>query len=178
MPNNWGRPPRHEMWQDLQALAIWVLIIGVVGYLLFPNFFKDIYTRLATPVTATGNLSDVNLPNTQNSVDTSTATDSSANILPSDGSSNVYSTLYSGRNDISSGYWVIFVAENAFNQLSVSSDTYAFLQRVIESDQKNGGKNAIILAANGQIQKYNVSDEIYAIISNLAIIDSRNHGQS
>ncbi|WP_088186269.1 hypothetical protein [Desulfosporosinus sp. FKA] len=171
MPNTWGRPPRSELWQDLQALALWVLIIGVVGYVLFPNFFKDIYTRLSDPVTQTSTLNDnYTLNSTANKSYSSAA--NSQNVLGQD-FSNLANDLHNGRSEITSGYWIIFVADGEFNQLPVSSDAYAFLSRLIESDQKTTGKTSVILASNGQIRKFVISDEIYSIIKNLGIIGAR-----
>lgn len=167
MPNLWGRPPRNKMGQDIQALAIWVLIIGVVGYLLFPTFFRDVFSRMSVPVDETSTLADVNLPNTTGLVPLNSSD------LSTQDYSNVYNSLYNGKNEVSSGYWIIFVAENEFKQISVTSESYAFLLRLIESDQKAVLKNSVILTANGQISKYLVSDEIYTIINNMSIISSR-----
>ncbi len=167
MPDLWGRPPRNQMGQDIQALAIWVLIIGVVGYLLFPTFFRDVFSRMSVPVAETSNLADVNLPNT-----TGLEPLNSSNLSTQDYPS-VYNSLYNSKNEVSSGYWVIFVAEGEFKQLSVTSESYAFLLRLIESDQKAVVKNSVILTANGQIRKYIVSDEIYSIINNISTINDR-----
>jgi len=57
----------------------------------------------------------------------------------------------------------------------VSSDAYAFLLRLIESDQNSTSKSTVILAANGQIHKYVVSDEIYAIVNNMNLIVARSN---
>lgn len=171
MPSNWGRPPRNEIWQDLQALALWILIIGVVGYVLFPNFFKDIYSRLSDPVTETSTLNDTYTLN--NSDDLYKNSNDQQTLLGQDFSS-VSNALYNnGKNEVNSGYWVIFVAEGEFKQLAVSTEAYAFLLRLIQSDQNVGGKNSVILAANGQIQKFMVSEEIYTIINNMALIVNR-----
>lgn len=170
MPNNWGRPPRSELWQDLQALALWILIIGVVGYILFPNFFKDIYTRLSDPAAQTSSLNDNYTLNS--TTDQSTDTTNPQTIFGQD-FSNVTSALYNGKNEVSSGYWVIFVADGEFKQLPVSNEAYAFLLRLIENDQKATGKSTVILASNGQIQKFVVSEEIYTIITNMAVIGAR-----
>jgi len=179
MSNTWGRPPRKEVWQDLQALALWILIIGFVGYIIFPNFFKDIYSRLAEPATQTSTL------NTDYQLNDSANTNTSSNSNTNSGStdpqttlgqdfSNVSSALYNnGKSEVSSGYWVIFVADGEFKQLAVSSEAYAFMLRLIESDQNATGKSTVILASNGQIRKYVVSDEIYAIISNMDLIVAR-----
>jgi hypothetical protein len=169
MANTWGRPPRKDFWQDLQALALWILIIGVVGYVLFPNFFKDIYSRLSDPVTQASTLNTDYQLNNANTNPNSGSIDPQT-LLGQD-FSNVSNALYNnGKSEVSSGYWVIYVGDGEFKQLAVSSDAYAFLLRFIESDQNSAGKSTVILAANGQIHKYVVSDEIYAIINNMELI--------
>jgi len=171
MPSSWGRPPRNQIWQDLQALALWILIIGVVGYVLFPNFFKDIYSRLSDPVTETTSLKDDYT--LSNSSDIYSDVTNPQSLLGQD-FSNVTNALYNNGNDeVSSGYWVIFVSEGEFKQLAVSTEAYAFLLRLIESDQKATGKSTVILAANGQIRKFTVSEEIYEIIKNISLISGR-----
>jgi len=172
MPNTWGRPPRNEIWRDLQALALWILIIGVVGYVLFPNFFKDIYLHLADPVTQTSTLNDQYTLN--NSINTNTDLTDNQNFLGQDFSS-VSNALYNNNNEVSLGYWIIFVADGEFKQMPVSNDAYAYLLRLIESDKNATGKITVILSANGQISKYVVSEEIYAIITNMALIVNRNN---
>lgn len=173
MHNNWRRPPRSEIWRELQALALWILIIGVVGYSLFPNFFKNIYSRLSEPVSQTSTLNDNYTLNNTTSTN-SDGTNSQAAI--GQGFSSVSNALYNGNSEVSSGYWIIFVSSGEFKQLAVSSEAYAFLLRIIESDQGAAGKNTVILAANGQIQKYSVSEEVYSIISNMEIIGARVKG--
>ena len=167
MPNLWGRPPRNQMGQDIQALAIWVLIIGVVGYLLFPNFLKDVFSRMSEPVAETSSFADVNLPSTTG-FEALNPLDLSTKDYPS-----VYNSLYNGKNEVSSGYWIIFVSEGEYRQFSDTNESYAFLIRLIESDQKAVVKNSVILTANGQIRKYLVSDEIYAIINHMSTINDR-----
>lgn len=171
MPSSWGRPPRNEIWQDLQALALWILIIGVVGYVLFPNFFKDIYSRLSDPVTQTTSLNDNYTLNNSSNLYTDLTTPQS--LLGQDFSSVTNALYNNGNDEVTSGYWVIFVSEGEFKQLAVSTEAYAFLLRLIESDQKVAGKSTVILAANGQIRKYTVSEEIYAIINNISLISVR-----
>ena len=169
MQGAWRRPPRNDLWKDLQALAIWILIIGVVGYVVFPNFFKDIYTKLADPVAQTSTLDDnYSLSNS----DTLTATDQQS--LLGQNTASVTDALYTnGNNEVSSGYWIIFVSEGEFKQLSVSSENYTFLLRLIETDQSVEGKSAVMLTENGQLKKYNVSAEISAIIENMALVVGR-----
>ncbi|KGK89722.1 hypothetical protein DP73_08785 [Desulfosporosinus sp. HMP52] len=172
MPNTWGRPPRNELWRDLQALALWILIIGVVGYVLFPSFFKSVYSHLSDPVSQASTINDQYSLN--NPVNPNTDFTSDQNFL-GQGFSSVSNALYNNsNNEVSIGYWVIFVADGEFKQLSVSSDSYAYLLNLIESDKNAAGKITLILSSNGQISKYNVSDEIYAIITNMALIVNRN----
>ncbi len=168
MPGSWGRPPRYEIWQDLQSLALWVVIIGVVGFLLFPGFFKDVYARLTDPYVET---TDSSLTYTM----PASSTESNSSAFPLQGFPNVYNELYNGKSEVSSGYWVMFVADGEFKQLAVTNDAYAFLLKLIEKDQKGVVKNTLILAANGQIRKYIVTEEVYSIIINMAAIDSRTH---
>lgn len=171
MPSTWGRPPRNEIWKDLQALALWILIIGVVGYILFPNFFKDIYSNLADPAAQTSAINDQYTIN--NSLNSGSDLTDNQDYFGQDFSS-VSNALYNNNNEVSLGYWVIFVADGEFKQLSVSSDAYAYLLRLIETDKNSAGKITVIFSANGQISKYVVSEEIYAIITNMALIVSRN----
>lgn len=172
MPNSWGRPPRNDMWQDLQTLALWVLIIGVVGLFIFPNFLKDAYSRLTDPTAAvttdTGDLTDYSL-----NLDSSNLTQDASSLLNSGSNSSVLTGLYGNNSEVSTGYWVIFVADGEFNQLSVTNETYTFLTNLIGRDTKADLNNAVILAANGQILKFTVSEEVYSIITNMALIDSR-----
>ena len=171
MQGTWGRPPRNDLWKDLQALALWVLIIGIVGYVIFPSFFKDIYSKLSVTDTASSTL-DGNY-----TLDYSTKLDTNAvdpqTVLGQDFSSVTKALYNNGKNEISSGYWIIFVADGEFKQLAVSSEAYAFILPLIESDQSVEGKSTVILVANGQIKNFKVSEEIYAIINNMALIVGR-----
>jgi hypothetical protein len=173
MQGSWGRPPRNDLWKDLQALAIWILIIGVAGYIVFPNFFKDIYSKLADPVAQTSALNGNITLNNSDTLNANTNTTDQQTLLGQN-STSVSDALYTnGNNEVSTGYWIIFVSDGEFKQLSVSSDDYAFILRFIESDQAAEGKSTVILTANGQIKKYNVSPEISAIINNIALVVGR-----
>lgn len=182
MPNSWGRPPHNEIWQDIQALAFWVLLIGVGAYILFPNFFSDVYSRLTDPAAqlvdnSTGTYDPDNSGyDPQDSYDpysTSTLTDTSPGYLYStDNYGSSTSSLYLS-NEVSTGYWVLFVSDGDFKQLSVTTEAYTFLLRLIEKDQTGEGKNTLILTANGQIRKFQVTEEIYGIVNNMAAIDKR-----
>ncbi|MGE4273185.1 MAG: hypothetical protein AB7E31_09990 [Desulfitobacterium sp.] len=183
MSNSWGRPPRNDIWQDLQALAFWVLLIGVGAYIIFPNFFSDVYARLTDPAaqlvdSSTGSYDPNNNGDSIYDSNTNignTYPDTSSGYLYSTGDSNLgspASSLYLG-NEVSTGYWILFVAEGEFKQLAVPSEAYTFLLRLIENDQSSGGKKTVIMVANGQLRKFSVADEIYQIVVNMAAIDTR-----
>ncbi|MDD2234098.1 MAG: hypothetical protein PHZ11_02415 [Desulfitobacteriaceae bacterium] len=165
MPNFWGRPPRNRMGQDRQALVIWIFVIGVVAYLLFPTFFKDVFSRMSDPVADTSSLAEVTLPPTTGS-----------ELENTQAYPTVSNSLYNDQDEVATGYWVIFVAEGEFKQLSLTNESYNFLLGLIEDDRKAAGQNSVILTFNGQIHKYLVSDEVYKIIISMETISCRKHG--
>jgi len=161
MANTWGRPPKNDIWNDLRALALWVFIVGIVGYLLFPDFFHNVYEHLTMPATTENeSLGEITLP--ENDID------DYYYQLPS-----TYKAIYSGDSEISDGYWALFVVDNELKQMPLSPDSYTFILTVIDADTNAQIKNTLLLAANGSIRKYTVSDEIYDIISNLYKIKFR-----
>ena len=163
MRNAWGRPPKNDIWSDIQALAIWVFIIGIVGYLLFPGFFNNVYTALTDPYEETEQLGEITLPTS--SVD---FTNSLGNYqLP-----DLYNSLKTQDSEISQGYWAIFVGDNQFKQLSLNTESYTFLLKLIENDQSET-PNTLLLAVNGNIHKHSVSNEIYEILLSLSKINSK-----
>ncbi len=165
MANLWGRSPRNRLGRDMQALVIWILIIGVAGYLIFPTFFNDIFSRMSVPAADTGNLAEVTLPDLNNS-----------GYVNSQDYVSVAGSLSNGNNEVASGFWLLFVADGQFKQFSLTNESYTFLLRLIEDDQKAGGQNILFLTANGQIHKYLVSAEVYTIINNLETINNRTGG--
>ena len=160
--NQWGRQP---MGKDSRTLVFGIVIIGIIGYLLFPSFFKAIIN----PTVAASSLNDVNLPSTNDPNALNSAT------LPSQlfPSGNNTMNIGSGINAISSGYWVMFVSNGTSQQLSINAQDYAFLQELFQSDNNGIGASTVFLVDNGQIQQYNVSKETYSIISNMASIKAR-----
>jgi len=164
MRTAWGRPPKNDIWSDIQALALWIFIVGIVGYLLFPDFFHNVYDQLAVPGENTEEIGEITLPSS--SINLTDPTNQYQ--LPS-----TYNGIYTGDTEISDGYWAIFVMENQFKQLSLSTESYAFVLRLIDGDRKAEVRNTLLLAANGKIQKYQVSDEIYGILTNLSQINTR-----
>lgn len=164
--NTWGHPPKNDPWGDFQALAIWIFIIGIVGYLLFPDFFHNVYDQLAFSSEETEELEEVSLPTSTDILDI--ATDDNENDLPS-----VYNSLYTGDSEISDGYWAIFVQDNEFKQLELSDESYAYILKIIDSDTKGDAGKILLLSANGQIHKYSVTEEMYNIVLNLNKIHTR-----
>lgn len=164
MRNAWGRPPKNDLWNDMQALAIWIFIVGVVGYLLFPDFFHNVYDRLTIPATEDYELGEIVLP---------TSTIDQNNPAGTGSLPDIYSALSAGDSEISTGYWALFVADNEFKQLALGTESYAFVLRLIDGDRKADLKNTMLLANNGKLNKYMVSDEVYAILQNLSQINTR-----
>jgi len=123
------------------------------------------------PIVETANMEDSNLAATESPYYETPATSQEYPELPE--YTGLYGSLYTEDNEVSSGYWVIFVAQGEFSQLAISLESYEFLMRIIENDRNSVLKNTVIFAANGQIQKIVVSDEVYAIITSLATIDIR-----
>lgn len=164
--NTWGHPPKNDLWGDFKALAIWILIIGIMGYLLFPDFFHNVYDQLAFSSDTTTDIGEISLPTSSDVLDT--ATEDTSTDLPS-----VYNSLYTGDSEISDGYWAIFVQDNEFQQLALSSESYAYILKVIDSDTKGEVNKILLLASNGQIHKYTVTEEMYNIVLNLNKIHTR-----
>lgn len=164
MRNAWGRPPKNDLWSDIQALAIWVFVIGIVGYLLFPGFFHNVYTALSDPYEEVKDIGEITLPTT--------------NLDPSNSNRDFqlpdfYNSLETTDSEISKGYWAIFVGDNQFQQLPLTTESYAFLLKVIENDDNSDTENTLLLAVNGNIHKHTVSDEIYEILFSLSKINTR-----
>ena len=157
--SSWGRPRGSDLIQDLQALAFWLVLFGVVGYLLFPSFFQDLFGRLKMPL-------DTPTQATQ-------TTDTQVPVTPD--FPLVFQEVYgSGQQpELSRGYWAIFVRDGQFEQMELTEQAYSFLWGIIEKD-RNNGRQKVIFSANGQVQQVLVSDEVYDIMSQLAVVGSRN----
>lgn len=164
MRNAWGRPPKNDIWSDIQALAVWIFIIGIVGYLLFPGFFSNVYSALTEPYEDSQELGEITLPTS--SIDFNNPTDSYQ--LP-----DLYNSLKTQDSEISQGYWAIFVGDNQFKQLKLTTESYTFLLKLIENDDQAETPNTLLLAVNGNVHKHNVSNEIYEILTSLSKINAR-----
>ncbi len=163
MRNAWGRPPKNDLWSDIQALAIWVFVIGIVGYLLFPGFFHNVYKALSDPYEEVEDIGEITLPTTN--LDSSNLNEFQ---LP-----DFYNALETSDSEISKGYWAIFVGDNQFQQLQLTTESYTFLLKIIENDDNSETENTLLLAVNGNIHKHTVSDEIYEILFSLSKINTR-----
>jgi len=149
----------------MQLLVLWIFIIGVVGYLIFPGFFNNVYERLTDDTSAESVIADYSISN-------SSETSGTYSSLP-DYTSYYYPYSSSKAEEITSGYWVMFVEEGKLTQLSLTYEGFSFLKNLVQADRTTGGEQTLIFVENGQIQKYEVSAEIYNIVQNLAIIDGR-----
>jgi hypothetical protein len=168
MPNQFWRNPRSAMSKDFQTLALGIVILGLIGYLLFPNLFKNVNT-LVNPTVAAPSSNDVNLPSTYD-YNAQNPSSSSSQLFP--GVNNT-TNIGSGNSVLTSGYWVLFVSNGTSQQLSVDAQGYAFIQGLIQSDSKGSAIVRIFLIDNGQIHQYIVSNETFSVISNMATINAR-----
>lgn len=168
--NQWGRQP---MGMDSRTLVFGIVIIGIIGYLLLPNLFKTFNSSTDSIVTST-NLSNVNPPSTY---DPSTSDPSTVNSsgYPTQNFPSVNNALNSANrnSEISTGDWILFLSDGAFQQFSVNAQVYAFLQELIQSDRKGTANITVFLVENGQIHQFIVSNETYSVISNIAAINAR-----
>ncbi|MDR3540110.1 MAG: hypothetical protein P4L69_03950 [Desulfosporosinus sp.] len=165
MSNQWGRQP---MGKDSWILVLGVVIIGIIGYLFIPNLIKPFNSSTDPTVPATILNSD-NQPSTNDPY----ALNSSG--YPIQNLPSVNNTLNNGNgnNEITTGYWILFLYNGTIQQLPINAQDYAFVQGLVNSDTKGTPTNPLFLVENGQIQKYVVSNETYSIISNIATINRR-----
>jgi hypothetical protein len=54
----------------------------------------------------------------------------------------------------------------------MSLETYNFIMKIIANDKQTEKNNTIIIAENGKVHKYLVSNEVFGIISNLNTINA------
>ncbi|MDR2736781.1 MAG: hypothetical protein LBB49_04385 [Gracilibacteraceae bacterium] len=165
--SDWGRPPQKKQpWSDFKMIALWVFIIGAVGYLLFPNILSFLTNQNTDAATTMG---DVVLPDAADA-DADAATVSDGLTLPS-----VFDALYQ-ESEISTGYWIMYVGDGELKQLQLTASAYDFVMSVLEKDlstQEFEGSIPLLVATNGQIKKYMVSEQIFDIIHNLTDIAGR-----
>lgn len=167
MSNQWGHPQRAAKRQlTVKLLSIFVLI-GIVAYLFFPEF-KNKINPFLRPTYAAPTSDNYSLPTTNNSLAQNSPTYS---IQDSPITDNLSSD--NKNNEVTTGYWLLFVANAQMSQLSVEAETITFIQQLIEIDRKSTGANTLMLVENGRFRQYMVSDEIYSVVTNLLVITSR-----
>ncbi|MDR3270128.1 MAG: hypothetical protein LBT32_01250 [Peptococcaceae bacterium] len=181
MSNFWSKPPRKRFWQDVQGLAVCLVIIGMIGYFIFPSFIKNFDTDESTPASSIGS-GNASLPPSGNYSLNPGTYDPADLYSPNNwytSPDNLYgANTYQQNNAITTGYWTIIAQSGGFREIPLSAEEYAFLLNLIQNDQKASSQNPIFLAANGQIQKAIISDEILNILNNMALIDDRKIGTS
>ncbi|WP_088189613.1 hypothetical protein [Desulfosporosinus sp. FKA] len=174
MPYQRWRQPNGDFRQDLGTLAVGILVIVVIGYFLFHGYLETSNNQ-SVPAS---NSNDVNLPNT-NDLNNNSNDPNSPNYSPQiSPSGNITMNIGSENNALTSGYWILYVSDGTSQQLSVTAQDYAFLQTLIQNDSKGSSSVTIFLIDNGLIHQYNISKEIYSIITNIAAIKARSSNAS
>ena len=164
MSNAWGRPPQKKSWSDFKMIALWLFVFGAVIYLLFPNILSFM-TGQNTDAAAT--LGDIVLPG-----DTTDSTSAANDLLTLP---DVFDSLYQ-ESEISVGYWIMYVGDGELKQLQLTTGAYDFFMSVLDKDirtQEVPGTIPLLVATNGQLKKYLVSEQIFDIIHNLTDIAGR-----
>lgn len=168
MSNQWGRQP---IGMDSRKLVLGIIIVGIIVYLFLPNLFKGTNpsTEPTVPATSTDNI------NPPSSFDSNTLNSSG---YPIQNFSN--NNILNSRNgdEITTGYWIVFLYNSTIQQLPVNTQDYAFIQELVNSDTKGNQTDSIYLVENGQIHQYIVSNDTYSIISSLENIKKRSSNSS
>ena len=188
MQNRRGRMPNGFNQQQISIFGAGLAIL-FIAYILYQFFFSNGYYSLRPSLSATSssllNTSSSYLNSSQgngwNSYSPYSASQSSSSYYdssnynsPNYNYSNPSSLNTSVRNDTLTGYWILFDSNGAITQFNLSANDYAFIQRLIQNDNKGIPKIKIFLIENGQTRQYIVSNELYTIIANMNfIIDSR-----
>ena len=167
--SDWGhQQQRKQPWSDFKMIALWVFIIGAVGYLLFPNILSFLSNQNADAATTMG---DVVLPD-PSGADVSTVSDAVSEGL-------TLSDLFDQpeqESNVSTGYWIMFVGDSELKELQLTASAYEFVMSVLDKDirtQELEGTIPLLVATNGQLKKYLVSDQVFDIINNLTDIAGR-----
>ena len=166
MSNQWGSIPRVRKRQSIGKLVSVIVLFGIITYLFFPKFINKMYS-LINPTYAATNSSDYSLPKTNNSSALQSPTYSMQN------SPSTYNVSSDKKSEVTTGYWLLFVVNGQMSQLSADVETTTFIRQLIENDRKSTGNNTLFLVENGRFRQYMVSNEIYSVVSNLSIIDTR-----
>ncbi|GAB6151418.1 hypothetical protein JCM17380_01680 [Desulfosporosinus burensis] len=178
MQNQRGRIPYGMKQQEIGTL-VFVIAIIIILYLVYQFFFKGGSYALRSSLAATSQIYQPSTYPTNNLNSYSYPSPSSSNIYDSStfssfDYSNQNSLTTSEKSDILTGYWILFDNNGVITQFNLNANDYAFIQRLIQNDNKGIPKIKIFLVENGRTRKYIVSNELYSIITNMNyILDSR-----
>ena len=173
-----GRIPYGIKQQQIGSLGFGIAIIIII-YLIYQYFFNNGYYSMRSSLAATSLINQPSTYQTSNWNAYSYPTQSSSNMYdPYTFNSYDYpsqnSLTTSAKNDILTGYWILFDTNGVITQFNLNSNDYAFIQRLIKNDNKGIPKVKIFLVENGRTRQYIVSNELYTIVVNMYfIIDSR-----
>lgn len=178
MQNQRGRIPYGMKQQEIGTLVFGIAII-IIFYLVYQFFFKGGSYTLGSSLTATSQIYQPSTYPTNNLNAYSNPSPSSSNLYDSStfssfDYSNQNSLTTSEKSDILTGYWILFDNNGVITQFNLNVNDYAFIQRLIQNDNKGISKIKIFLVENGRTRKYIISNELYSIITNMNyILDSR-----
>lgn len=170
MSNQWGRTQRNRP-SIVKGIAFF-LFVSILAYLSFPGLKNMIYPLLK-PTYAATNSSNNTLPKTNNSLTQSSPPDSILTYPIQDSLSTYNLVNETKNNEVTTGFWLLFVAKGQISQLSVDAETIAFIQLLINKDLRSSGKNNLVLVENGRFRQYMISDEINSVVASLSVIDIR-----
>ncbi|KTE92464.1 hypothetical protein AT727_19110 [Desulfitobacterium hafniense] len=170
MSNQWGRTQRNRP-SIVKGIAFF-LSVSILAYLSFPGLKNMIYPLLK-PTYAATNSSNYTLPKTNNSLTQSSPPDSILTYPIQDSLSTYNLANETKNNEVTTGFWLLFVANGQISQLSVDAETIAFIQLLINKDLRSSGKNNLVLVENGRFRQYMISDEINSVVASLSVIDIR-----
>ncbi len=183
MSNQRGRKPYGMKQQEIVTLVFGIAII-IIFYLVYQFFFKGGSYAMRSSLAATSQIYQPSAYPSNNLNSYSYPSPSSSNLYDSStfssfDYSNQNSLTTSEKSDTLTGYWILFDNNGVITQFNLNANDYAFIQRLIQNDNKGIPKIVIFLVENGRTRKYTVSNELYLIITNLnLILDSRNVNNS
>lgn len=178
MQNQRGRIPYGMKQQEIGTLVFGIALI-IIFYLVYQFFFKGGSYNLGSSLTATSQIYQPSTYSTNNLNAYSNPSPSSSNLYDSStfssfDYSNQNSLTTSEKSDVLTGYWILFDNNGVITQFYLNVNDYAFIQRLIQNDNKGIPKIKIFLVENGRTRKYIISNELYSIITNMNyILDSR-----
>lgn len=154
--NTWGGS-RKLLLTDLQTLVIVLIILGFLVYLLFPGFYQTILAG----INGNNAVEDVVQPTNLTTIPQMELPLVFQQVYPTDQPA-----------DFSKGYWVVFIRDGQFEQMALTQAGYLFVAGLIDKDRSNRTRR-VFLSTEGQFKQVLVSDEVNAILSQLAAISLR-----